>query len=820
MNSDRPKLRRRAVFHCILTALTVLGCGGEEPSPRTGKAPPIATADVRVDQRIHLMKFGTTGRFGTRVNKSLVRIIEDQREAILLAPQKRVVFRDVPLYADARLEVAIGIAWLEWPKLQAPVRFRAWVRTATGENRLVFEEALDPKSEPSHRAWLERSIPLGVGTEKGELTEITLEATGTGTERLAAWSRPVVVSRGRAAESSGVPLVAEEVVRDLLGEDSEAGIERPDVEIFGLEIPSELGVIPSLNMRPGSEASWELTELPKDGLIWITIFLAGRTKEVSGELRFDLELEGATQQVALMQTRFDLAELDRSEFGVRAYDAEIPIPADTPLPAQLRFRVGGQVERGGVMTGLSRLQVISSRSIPRLKPREKPNVIVLLIDTLRADHLGSYGYERATSPELDALAQRGFLFESCIAQSSWTLPSTASVLTGLYPQTHGCVSLSTLRLARPLSTLPEVLLEEGFATGGFIANCIISQRNGFAQGFEQFQELCMLPAEDINAEAVDWIQAQGESPFFAYVHYYDPHWPYAAPEPFTRFFEEEGDPQAGDDRMRQALTAVARSKSREGGSPAPRWEIVDSLENDFAIVDDDHFQLTDWLVSRWRNRYDAEIRYWDTALGRLVDRLDELGILDDTWLIVTADHGEAFGEHDYVGHGASLHGEQVHVPLIILPPGGRAGQRISSPVEQIDIAPTVLAALGLEADPRFVGRSLLPGQDLEATAAFSILNDFVEDDQAAVQFPEWKAIRTLESAQWQLYETTIDRAEVQDRAAEDGVPLRPIQTELNRWLERTPRSERSSGESLDAATEAMLRAMGYLGKSPKTHEKR
>ena len=292
-------------------------------------------------------------------------------------------------------------------------------------------------------------------------------------------------------------------------------------------------------------------------------------------------------------------------------------------------------------------------------------MVVLLVDTLRADHLGLYGYERPTSPRLDAWAEEAVVFERCIAQSSWTKPATASILTGLNPSEHR-VQRETSRLGAELETLAEVFHAGGWRTGAFVANGFVGRSDvGFDQGFEHFvaydapEPRLYVRAEHVLDDALAWVEALGDEPFFLFVHLLDPHEPYDPPAPFdARFASAPGD---GD----------------------PRADI---------------------------DLYDGEIAYVDRELGRFLDGLRELGRHDETVIAFLSDHGEEFGEHGRQGHSAHLHDEVLAVPLVLRFPAGRdnlpRGARHAELVRQVDLFPTLLATVGLPAPP-VAGVSLL-----------------------------------------------------------------------------------------------------------------
>jgi arylsulfatase A-like enzyme len=352
---------------------------------------------------------------------------------------------------------------------------------------------------------------------------------------------------------------------------------------------------------------------------------------------------------------------------------------------------------------------------PLVTGSTKTSVVMIVIDTLRADALGTYGYNRATDPRLRALAAEGVVFECVRVASTWTKPSTASILTGLHPSVHGAV-FHDETLPPEAETLAEILRVAGHRTGAFSANPWISPTFGFGQGFDRFEvrrpsvlgsgtligkavftarlsfrnamtgllyralrsyeRLVPSHGETFEDEpsgdlltdrAMAWLDG-GEGPFFLYLHLMEPHAPYTPPSPFAGRFDPGG-PGPAPDRY----PAYSGMLPWDEGSP---------------LVPD--------ALARLRAAYDGEVATADAAVGRLLGELDRRGLLDDALVCVTADHGEEFYEHRAWGHGHSLHPEVVRVPWILRLPGrAHAGRRVAGAVSSVDIAPTLLDLLGI-----------------------------------------------------------------------------------------------------------------------------
>jgi arylsulfatase A-like enzyme len=309
-----------------------------------------------------------------------------------------------------------------------------------------------------------------------------------------------------------------------------------------------------------------------------------------------------------------------------------------------------------------------------------PLIVLYLVDTLRADHTGPYGYARDTTPELDAFAAESVVFEEAIASASWTKPSVASLLTSLLPGRHRAVQLRD-RLDDDVVTLAEMLGAKGYATGAAIANSVIYlQEANFHQGFDYFEGLHgeddrpskIVEAAPVVDRALAWVEARQGLATFLFVHTMDPHVPYTPPAPFDRLYEPHpADGHPGQD---------------------PRTDYKEPLDRERLLA-----------------QYDGEIAYGDREFGRFVRELKRLGRYDDALIVFLADHGEEFLDHGQWLHGRSVFDELVRVPLVLKLPGGReAGRRVTQQVQLVDVLPTVLEGQGLPVPraPAIVGRPL------------------------------------------------------------------------------------------------------------------
>ncbi len=423
------------------------------------------------------------------------------------------------------------------------------------------------------------------------------------------------------------------------------------------------------------------------------------------------------------------------------------------------------------------------------------NVVLVSIDSLRADHLHSYGYHRETSPTLDRLAAEGARFATAYSVSSWTLPSHATMLTGLYPFSHGAIE-STHRISPRAPTLAAELRRTGFATAGFVSYEFLRRRYGFDVGFDLYDDFTTdLDTEAaertartgplLNEQILPWIDAHRGRPFFLFVHYFDVHWDYDPPAPYDTMFDANYE----GPNLRPYLDNPAIHR----GMPQRHLDHLIAL-------------------------YDGEIRFTDDVLRQVVESLERSGILDDTLLIVTADHGDEFFEHGDIGHAKTLYDEVIRIPLIIhWPRGIAAGRSIDVPVSLVDLAPTVYELLGLDAPPGLEGESLVPllvGAERPAKPVYAHLSARKRNHNwAMVRHGSTKYLQHLGKPHAELYDVTADTREQRNRFA--TARERPAVDALFAWLQEewTDYRHLSRGEHqivVDDHNTAKLRALGYV----------
>ncbi|MBC8451427.1 MAG: sulfatase-like hydrolase/transferase [Planctomycetes bacterium] len=418
------------------------------------------------------------------------------------------------------------------------------------------------------------------------------------------------------------------------------------------------------------------------------------------------------------------------------------------------------------------------------------DLVILVLDALPAHELSSYGYERPTTPKLDALAQRGVRFEHALASASYTLASTASLFTGLTPRAHGCTDETGQALGADHETLAERLGQFGFRTAAFSLNPQVSRETGFDQGFDTFEYLPRedftyntLPAGFLETVRTSWVEA-ADSRRFLYVHLLPPHVPYSPPPPFDQLFgASEVDPQEG---LQTSLRALNQETT---------W-----------------LQPDDPRVQRARRLYDAGLAYADDVAGQLLDALGREGGLDRAAVVLLSDHGEAFGEHGRILHGSMPSLEMVHVPLIVVAPGLEPGVRADT-VRTRDLPATLAELLDLPWEPRVAtGRSFLAAPGLEADEGRGALSRSSGPTPIwALRTEAWTLVRHMATGREELYDRQADPLETRDLATRETA----VRTRLAKALDRALSRERAIGRRFAApqkvqAHEEALKDLGYL----------
>ena len=454
------------------------------------------------------------------------------------------------------------------------------------------------------------------------------------------------------------------------------------------------------------------------------------------------------------------------------------------------------------------------------------NIVLITIDTLRADHLSCYGYHRKTSPYIDSLAAGGIACTNAYAPSSWTTPSMASLFTSVYPINHGVINGIGLKMDQAiyvqnifspdLKTLAEVLQAHGYTTFGVSSHRNLDERFGFARGFDYFTCLPFLPAQAVN-EAVLAREAalkQAEK-FFLWIHYFDPHAPYTAQKPWAREYALEAQTEVLLDLPALSGAELARllQKCPDGGLPDATQPLCGYLKQLRQNYNDNVINPQDHDIAL----YDSEISYVDNHIGMLMKRLN---LSDDTLIVITSDHGEEFLEHGEMGHGHNLYQQTIHIPLIMKLPHRQEGTILNQPISLLDVMPTILDISAVSPPSSLLGKSFRNEQKLlfwlkKKMPVSDIDYIYSEIDTSrtlrAIVAPPWKYIYNCKDAAGRLYNIVSDPLEKNDRGCNKTRERDRLRDHLLRWMETAKRYPTTTCDyELSAEDKNKLKGLGYL----------
>ncbi|MGA1825158.1 MAG: sulfatase [bacterium] len=432
-----------------------------------------------------------------------------------------------------------------------------------------------------------------------------------------------------------------------------------------------------------------------------------------------------------------------------------------------------------------------------LETHAKPNIIVILVDALRKDHLGCYGYSRNTSPNIDRLAGEAIKFDNCISTCSWTSPSIASLFTSLYVSSHGLMTHSneaTDILALELVTLAEALKEKGYSTAAFIANRWIREEFNYHQGFDHFKQVgtSFRPSAVVVREAtLSWLKDKPKEPFFLYTHFMDVHGPYIPPYPYDNFFSSE---------KGRELTAKEYEKLRY-------LKIGEEKDLNFYI-----------------NQYDGEIQYCDYHIGKIIQYLKDENLFDKAVIIFTADHGEAFFEHGECDHVFTLYNEEIRVPLLLkLPDCFNVTINENIKPQLVDLGVTILSLIHSEFPYEVDGLNLI---DMNQKANKEQIREKIYSEEYMKGFPK---IAMIENNMKYIYHSVKKRiVEVYNLREDDeernnllesdkDTSYREMEKIIYDWsnkknIQRTETIKKQQKAVIDPGTLEQLKSLGYIHK--------
>ncbi len=606
------------------------------------------------------------------------------------------------------------------------------------------------------------------------------------------------------------------VVADLLSESerwtlvSTNAAHKPHTGVLTPWVAYEVdgGDKPSLVMPPPCEASFKI--LPTDGPVRLRI-AAGVDQSVDSTLPestpqatfgFEVLVDGEVLYDTAVEVTRGAREGDKRAW--RSPESELALSPGQTVTLKTSVLAGAGVEEAGCELGFGGLVLERAVSRPRrLATADRPSMIVFVMDTQRFDRMSSYGNQELTTPHTDALASRGTLFEAAYSTSSWTWPATASILTGLVPEEHGVLSNESCTLSLTNKSLPEALALEGYATGAFSCNPLIAPSRYFDQGFEEFDSAPEIRHTGAVIDSIeDWITTRAGARFFLYLHLADPHTPH---EPLPAELERLGHVRPPDyesikheGRTYDRMDLYTRNLLRPGALLSKE-------------VPEHH--------AEWINEvYDASVATGDHYLGRVMSRLEELGLSDTTVVAVTADHGEELFDHDRLAHGHTLHAELVRVPLLLAGPGLPTGRRVKEPVSNRHLAPT-LARIGGAELPDVTDALLLFNEEIpERAIGYQTGKGAWRDERGqalyGIREGDW-VLHYNADAKTQpiaLYNVNSDPREQNDLAeAEDSAEIRGVLLDKLRESITSARARRSGvAVGVGSAGVEELRGIGYI----------
>jgi len=408
----------------------------------------------------------------------------------------------------------------------------------------------------------------------------------------------------------------------------------------------------------------------------------------------------------------------------------------------------------------------------------KKNIIFIVVDALRQDHLGMYGYERNTSPNIDTFAADALVFQNTISQSSWTSPSITALFTSKYPK-------GPIQEDR---TLAQWLNEHGYQTSAFVANPIMFPKNGYANGFESYNLLPWKKDSKIVSLSLDWIQSRDKSrPFFLFLHLMGPHAPYRPSPPYDQRF---GNHDTGP--VDNSIVSYKKIMAQK-----------------------EPLRLSENVLDRLIDLYDGEIVFLDDQFKQLISSLKDLGLFEDSIIVVVADHGEEFMDHGGLGHGHTVFDELIRVPLIIRGIDDLNGSRYSGLFEIIDLGPTLVSYLGIPFDYKVDGEDFLEhlkkNESLKKVAFSEVYRT------VGVRSGNWficarteneKVIYNPHEKKFYFYDLKRGRAESLLNGEEQDRTMEFLKASLQYW--RNEYGEKGFQIKVDAETLKALRSLGYV----------
>jgi len=549
---------------------------------------------------------------------------------------------------------------------------------------------------------------------------------------------------------------------------------------------------------------------------WLEMALA--TVEVS-PVTFRVALGGEEGETVLLErtvttpNRWEKASVDLTPYAGRKVALSLSLSSEKT--GAIGFWGSPVVRQHGALPG----------SGATIEPPQ--GVILIMVDTLRSDHLEAYGYERSTAPNLSALAAGGVRFADGVAQATWTKVSSSSILTSLYPSSHGVAEFAD-RIPSSAVTMAEVFRQAGYATLSFSSVLFTGKFTNLHQGFEELHEAASV-GSDIAAKTarvytdrlLPWLDEHRDVPFFVFFHVFDPHDPYEPAPPYNTLWFDPSAKSEHETHMGKVRQSIQDPLLKAFGMPN-KAELLD------AGIDPDVY------MKRQIAWYDGSIRGFDVELGRLMERLGELGLREKTLVVFASDHGEEFLEHGRSFHGQSVYGELTRVPLLVSWPGTIPANRvIEDAVQTIDIMPTVLELSDLPLPAGMQGESLVPyllAEENDQVGKRPAISERAAtspnvgnpppfgEESFAIVWEGWKLIhntkRSGEHPEFELYDQKKDPLDHRNLAEENPEVVQRLSEQLAAWRRQAMalrlEADAQATEGMSAEELERLRSLGYI----------
>ncbi len=584
------------------------------------------------------------------------------------------------------------------------------------------------------------------------------------------------------------------------------------INVYRLAITRSAGAAKRIRaLRPIAQPGGRVQQRANSVVTWATRVGPDATLEVAGEWLADSDgVEPANALVLVRDAsgRTEVAFEADSSVSTAPFDRKIDLSAFAgkfvEISAVVRQTTPSRVQPRGIQWRTLKISGPEAYSRPRAAPAatSRPNIVLVVFDTLRADYTEPYGASTVQTPGFSRLAGRGTTFTDAFAHTSWTRPSVATMLTSLLEPRHGTITIGD-KLSAVVPYLPEILHNAGYTTLGVSMNAHISKDWRFDRGFDSLHELGKQREQLLNDHpgAAGYVDAiwdayvatavGGAAPFFLYFHELDPHGPYTPRPPFDAMYPSaySGHPEIEADHINLVRLGLT--------------------------------ELSPQDIAHLETKYRGEVGFIDAVLGAIVDRLERDGVLDNTVLIVTSDHGEEFGEHGGIGHMVTLYDEVLRVPMIWSWPGRIRAAREASSIGLIDLSPTLLGLIGIEAPPAMSGRDLSGMLLAEGTVIeYPVLGHLIGNPKRgwrAASWAGWKlCVRDFgDESVYELYHTATDRREITNQwttQREAGLAL----SQVLEWYAYSnahlapAATDNVPMESLDPEIVERLRNLGYV----------